>query len=282
MCYMDKEQIMGQIREIQLAILKVAKEIHRICEENEIKYIMMGGTFIGAARHKGFIPWDDDIDFGMTYDQYLKFIEIARNLNHPWMVFDVPSPENKDYANMFIKAYDKNTTFIEVHKEKSVKGVFVDIFPVTYCHDTKKECYEELKRAKFLRKMLQSKKYDLYPHRPVLQFFVNCLMPFVSMKSLVKKAQKQIDRLSISETKYMVALDGTKKDVYDSRYFADDFELYDFEDTKFWGIKDYHGFLTDVFKDYMKLPPEDKRLPHHINYYNSNIPFEEYKKRHKD
>lgn len=274
---MVKNEIMSRIRETQMAILKVAKEIHRICEENDIKYIMMGGTFIGAARHKGFIPWDDDIDFGMTYDQYMKFIDVAKNLNHSWLEFDIPSLDNKDYANMFIKAYDKNTTFIEVHKEKSVKGVFVDIFPVTYCKNTKEECQKELHKAKIIRKMLQSKKYDLYPHRPVLRFFVNCLMPLVSMKSLVKKAQKQIDRLYANKTKYMVALDGTEKDVYDSKYFLEPFVLYPFEDTNFWGIKDYDGFLTDVFKDYMKLPPEDKRLPHHLNFFNPNVPYREYK-----
>lgn len=276
---MDKNEILSKIRDVQMSILKVAKEIHKICEENGIKYIMMGGTFIGAIRHKGFIPWDDDIDFGMTYDQYQKFIKVIKNMNHPWIVFDIPSIDNKEYANLFIKAYDKNTTFIEHDKPNDIRGVFVDIFPVVYAKDTKGESLKELKYGFCLRRLVQAKRYNLYEGRMMMTLFSKISASMVPRTLLYMLIQNQFKRLSNQKAKYFVALDGTKKDIYDGSYFAEDFVLYDFEDTQFYGIKDYDGFLTDVFGHYMQLPPEDKRLPHHISYFNPDIPFAEYRKR---
>lgn len=268
---------MSEIRDIQMAILKVAKEIHNICVANDIKYFMLGGTFIGAVRHKGFIPWDDDIDFGMTYDQYLKFIGVAKKLNHPWIVFDFPGYENKEYANLFIKAYDKNTTFIEHGKEKDVRGVFVDIFPVVSACDTKVASLKEIKKAFYLRKLLQCQRYNLYKHKPLLNIVAKFVAFLTPRKLLYILSKHQFSLLAFKDKKYYVALDGTKKDVYDARYFKENYILYSFEDTEFYGIKDYDGYLTDVFKDYMKLPPEEKRVPLHLNYFIPDMPYREYR-----
>lgn len=261
---------------LQNAILKVGKEIHKICVENNIRYFMCGGTFIGAIRHKGFIPWDDDIDFSMLYDDFQRFLEIARNLQHPWLEFDLPDPDNKDYANMFIKAYDKRTTLIEVHKENEIRGVFVDIFPVIYAKNTKEECWREIKYSVLLRKLIECKKYDLYSHRPILRMFINTFLPLVSKEYLMKKAQQHMDKLASHKASFLIAPDGTKKDVYKAEYFYDPFVLYPFEDTEFYGIKQYDEYLTDVFHDYMKLPPEDQRQPHHVFYFNGELPYSEY------
>lgn len=269
---------MTEIRTIQMAILKVAKEIHSICVTNDIKYFMLGGTFIGAVRHKGFIPWDDDIDFGMTYDQYIRFIEVAKKLSHPWLVFDFPEYENKEYANLFIKAYDKNTTFIERNKTKDVRGVFVDIFPVVSAHDTKEASLKEIKKSFYVRRLLQCQRYNLYQHRPLLNILTKLVAFWTPRKLLYNLSERQYSLLAFKDKKYYVALDGTKKDVYDFRYFQEEYVLYPFEDTSFYGIKDYDGYLTDVFKDYMKLPPEEKRVPLHLSYFNPDMPFNEYVK----
>lgn len=275
---MDRQTTIKKIREIQLAILIVAKEVHKICAENDINYYMCGGTFIGAIRHKGFIPWDDDIDFSMLYDDFQKFIEIARNLQHPWLEFDLPDPDNEDYANMFIKVYDKRTTLVEIHKEKHARGVFVDIFPVIYAKDTKEECWKEINHSIFLRKLIQSKKYDIYPHRPILRTMINIFLPLVSKKYLMKAALKHMNKLASHKAKFLIEPDGTKDNVYKAEYFDDPFVLYQFEDTAFYGVKRYHEYLTDVYHDYMQMPPEEQRYPLHVNYFNGKLPYKEFLK----
>lgn len=269
---------MNDIRDIQMAILKLAKEIHNICVKNNIKYFMLGGTFIGAIRHKGFIPWDDDLDFGMTYQDYLKFIEIARTLKHPWIVFDLPDYNNKNYNNMFVKAYDKNTTLIEHGKSNDIRGVFVDIFPVISAHDNKRRSLRELHYAFLWRHILLRKRYDLYPDRPLLSIATKIVSYIIPRKLIYCICEKQYKRLANGVSKkYYVALDGSSKDVYNERYFQEGYVLYPFEDTEFYGIKDYDSYLTDVFHDYMKLPPESQRKPKHLDYFNPNVPFLEYK-----
>ena len=269
---------MNDIKEVQNAILKVAKEVHNICREHNIKYFMLGGTFLGAIRHKGFIPWDDDIDLGMTYDQYLKFIDLIRNLKHPWLVFDIPQYKNKDYNNLFIKAYDKNTTFIEHDKPQDVKGVFVDIFPVINAYNSKQRCKREIKKAFIIRRLLLSKRYNIYSHKPFLNLIARGISKIIPRKLLfyINKMQyKKLDKLKHSN--FYVALDGSIKDIYRSSFFEEDYILYPFENTELYGIKNYEVFLTDVFNNYMELPPIEKRISHHLKFFSASIPFEEYK-----
>lgn len=273
---------MDTLKELQGAILKVAKEIHRICVDHHIKYFMLGGTFIGAVRHRGFIPWDDDIDFGMTYDQYLRFIHVAKTLQHEWLVFDFPEYENKDYANLFIKAYDRNTTLVEHDKPNDVRGVFVDIFPVLPARDTKEACLKEMRLAVCLRRLLQCKRYNLYEHRPVVKRLMQIVSRITPRRLIFYLAERQIASLATEGRKFHIAPDGTKKDIYDTRYFKEEYILYPFEDTQFYGIKDYDHYLTDVFRDYMTLPPEDRRNPHHLNYVDLDRPFATYNQQQRD
>lgn len=270
---------MNDIKEVQNAILKVAKEIHHICDEHNIKYFMLGGTFLGAIRHKGFIPWDDDIDLGMTYDQYQKFINVIKNLNHPWLVFDIPEYRNKDYNNLFIKAYDKNTTFIEHDKPQDIKGVFVDIIPIINAYNNKNKCKFEIQKAFIIRRLLLSKRYNIYTHKPFLNLIARCVSSVIPRKLLFLINEKQYKKLhKLTHGKFYVALDGDVKNIYKSSFFEEDFILYPFENTAFYGIKNYDAFLTDVFANYMKLPPLEKRISHHLKYFSATIPFKEYKR----
>ena len=265
--------------ELQEAILKIAKEVHKICIENDIPYFMLGGTFIGAIRHKGFIPWDDDLDIGLTYDNYLRLQKVLKGMNHPWLVTE-SAMLGDDCPHLFTKVYDKNTTFLHTGSKGPVKGVFVDIFPVVYAGNTKEHARIEMKCAFFWRKILEQKYCNPYADRPLLKYSTKLLSMLFPKSFVINKCKKQYDRLSSTPTKYFSALDGTKKDVYDKYYFNEDVVLYHFEDTQLYGIKDYDNFLTDVFKNYMQLPPEDKRVGHHVVDYDLHIPYEQYNKEH--
>lgn len=142
------------LRELQLLQLEIAKELKRICDENDIDYFMIGGTLLGAVRHKGFIPWDDDMDFGMTVENYNKFIEIApHKLDERFFLQTEDSDQN--YHNIFAKIRMNNTHMIEKVTDKQIihNGIFIDVFP--YDLTTEKivhsKCY--MKRLKILAKM---------------------------------------------------------------------------------------------------------------------------------
>lgn len=269
------------IKTVQQAILLVAKEIHRICEENGIQYTMIGGTFLGAIRHKGFIPWDDDMDFGMTWPDYKKFISVLETMDHPWLTYDIPSVENADYGKLFIKVYDSRTTFIEADKSGKARGVFVDIFPILGCGDSVREggirwtCYQ------FIRSLMDRKVYDIHEGDSwtVKDTLLKAISRLVPAKVLKKTVLGYYERMSRKRTRYSMIYDGSKRDILVSEHYDTPRVLYPFEDSAFYGAPDYDGWLTSVFGNYMELPPVEQRVSHHCKYVDLSTPYAEYKGR---
>ena len=124
------------MNELQSKILEIFKEFDRICRDNDLKYFAIGGTCIGAVRHKGFIPWDDDLDVAMPIEDYARFREVAPSSLAPqYQIYDYEEHEKCGYQ--FLKLFDRNTTFIEERNNNldSCMGVFIDIMPVAYWGD---------------------------------------------------------------------------------------------------------------------------------------------------
>lgn len=124
---MEKELL----RKVQLTQLEIAKEIRRVCEENGIRYYLAAGTFLGAVRHGGFIPWDDDMDIGMLREDYEKFCRIAPEKLKPEYTFQNWYTD-PNYSLPFGKVLKRNTLYLEGKKSRQLKenGFYVDIFPV--------------------------------------------------------------------------------------------------------------------------------------------------------
>lgn len=263
------------LKEFHHRLCLLMNEIHKICIENDIKYTMMGGTLIGALRHKGFIPWDDDIDIGMTYDNYKRFIDVAFSLKHEWVEFDLAGV-TENYYCPFVKAYDCRTTFMEGNRDEP-RGIFIDIFPLIYAGDSKLSAYISFKKHRFLQALLKRKAYHFETgvKRELLLSYL--AKPFTAT-TLMKAINSQYKKLSKKRKAFSSDMDGGVQGIVPTELF-DNYLLYDFEEYKFMGMRDADRYLQLVFGNYMELPPIEKRVPQHIALLDLNVPYKDYLKK---
>ena len=128
----------SDLKIIHEILLKIAESFHQVCENNKIQYYMLGGTMLGAIRHKGFIPWDDDMDFGVMAEDWPKLIEaLNKDLPQYYRIRDIKN--TKGISNPSIKIEDVRTIIRESDKagESDVIGINIDIFPLNYTNGKK-------------------------------------------------------------------------------------------------------------------------------------------------
>ena len=251
--------------------LIVAREIKRICDENNIKYFIVAGTLLGAVRHGGFIPWDDDMDIGMLREDYEKFLKVAKkDLGDD---FFLQTPEtDKSYGLTFAKILLKGTVLMEetTASNNAKKGIFVDIFPFDVAplseadrerHDKKTYFYKRLLLAKRNYNIAGKKEYV----KRIVYFILKIMSAFFSREGLVKKLDNEITRYNNQNTGDIVNIGGAygyKKETIKADWVRETVEI-PFEDMTISAPVDYIKYLETFYGDYMTPPPEDKRYNRH-------------------
>ena len=246
-------------------------ELDRICTKNKIQYFLVGGTLLGAIRHKGFIPWDDDIDVGMLRDDYEKFVECCKkDLDGEYWLANAETEE--DNPNLYYKMKTHGTEYIEAisRKSNSSKEIFIDIFPYDASPNNCKVAKFHYDLIHFYRRLLSFKcKYDFSHNRNIIKRFLNyCLRifsVFFSKKFLIKKIHHLMTKYNTHNTNYIVNTSSSyscekvrmKKEVFN------EYTRVQFESGLFMAMKDYDGYLKKLYGDYMKLPPKSKRTSKH-------------------
>lgn len=268
--YLTKDEF----RRMQLMELDMLKELDRICRKHNIKYTIFGGTLLGAVRHKGYIPWDDDADVAMLREEYEKFKKVAHELNSDICYFqDYDTDPN--YRWGYAKLRRTGTKFVRVGQEhlKCKTGFFIDIFPMD---DIPKSTIGQIFNDFYcfcLRKVLYSevgKVSDNYSKITKLCYSIlSKVAPRKIYKRLEKMAQKSKSNSSNRVRCLLFPATGKlyRKNPIKTRYgmpkkWFTDLKEYKFEGNKFFGTKDYDECLTYIYGNYMELPPEDKRDPH--------------------
>lgn len=266
-----------QIKVLHRHLLIIMEEIHKICVENNIRYSLAGGSLIGAVRHRGFIPWDDDMDIMMSYDDFERFKGLISKLEHPWLEFNMVGITPGCYRTI-MKAYDTRTTLIQTINPIP-KGVFVDIFPYVCVGNTKwGSMFEYYLHHIFTAPLVR--KVNVYKDKNYLkEVLLTTIGRLIPVSFLTYCIDAQYERLRKKKTLYSSDLDGTVKGIIRTEFFQG-VELIDFEDTRFYCLKKAHEYLTSDYGDYMKLPPENQRNSHHILYLDVNVPYKQYKKEH--
>lgn len=257
-----------ELKKLQSTILIISDEIKRICLKNNIPYSVDGGSLIGAVRHKGFIPWDDDFDVDMTRENYERFIAACeRDLGDK---FTLQTWENdKEYPKGFCKVLLNGTKVLEketVHTRYK-KGIYVDIFPWDYVPDN--ILLEKLQQFEvyFYKKVMQMHGSVDVPHnsgnaKRLVFGVLTLISKFYSHDSLVEKYSRALTRYNSGEyVACMVGVYGYKKTKVKSSVFDELIEL-PFEDRMYSAVKDFDYMLTNIYGDYMKLPPVEKRRIH--------------------
>ena len=254
--------------ESKLIMIDTLKSIDKCCRENNINYSLAWGSLIGAVRHHGFVPWDDDIDLMMSRDNYNRFLQLYDDPR-----FSIYTPnKDKNCIQLLTKVYRKDTKiFFNFYKKKSLFGLWISIFPYDNAPDEGLEKWDK-KRAWLFR--LYHYKVSLYLDRkPILQSYVSNMvkfflkipvMPFSSFY-LAKKIERHLSIFNHKKTQNICIWDTenyTKYLFFPSELF-DEFEEVDFEGVKCLIIKGYDTFLRMFYGDYMQLPPKEKRVPSH-------------------
>ena len=267
---------------IQEQLMEIMKYTHKVCVDNDIKYGMYGGTLLGAVRHSGYIPWDDDIDLLLEQEAIEKLANIINA--DPLGKYKVLMPFDKDYPYFMAKIVDTSTTMLEEYFKYNPKfaiGVWVDLFAIMGLSDNDEEC-EQL----FLEKEL------LYEHR-YLTFNKDyakglkgkikyCLFKSFPNSYYKKNNQKHCTRYPSITAERAGAINTSLVSKIMQKKWLNEVTLMDFEGEQFYGSVYYDEILKVAYGDYMTLPDEKNRVTdHHIDYCNYDLPYAEYKKQQK-
>lgn len=257
------------MNDIQRIILDIYKEVKKICEKHNISYFALGGTCIGAVRHAGFIPWDDDLDIAIPIEQYSTFIRFAKNELPSYLKVVTPF-DSKHNDCFFIKVINTNTTMIEsrfMPYPDMYGGVWLDIFPLAGIPKPGKERDSFYKKGiwlEYINKRICRNISNVHSvNGKIFSFFLSPLKLFpagfiwnIWFSELKKHLICESDFTGHVWEEKMLRL------TFPIDYFKDYVDL-PFENTVMRCPIGYHEYLTQVFGNYMQWPPENSRNSGH-------------------
>lgn len=270
--FVDKKR-----KKIWLVELDLLVKFDEICKKHNLTYYMAYGTLIGAIRHKGFIPWDDDLDVMMPRKDYEKFLTLTDEFNDPYFL---QTPEtDPGYSYSFARIRNSNTTGVsELFKyEKWNKGMYMDIFPLDLCvPEEAQPVYDRIYYLNGQNSIHMRKSYpnlDEANQKKVAEH--SGINPYEAYKEIQDLAQKFNER----DTKYCYVIVLTMLPLERRINYVEDYEsvvYLEYEGLMFPAPIGYDRILTSIYGDYMQFPPIEDRQGHLTLDFQPDIPYEEY------
>ena len=267
------------LKEIQSVNLETMKDIHSFCVNNDIHYSLAYGSLIGAIRHKGFIPWDDDIDIMMPRPDFERFSEEFKsgNGNKLISVYD-----NDTFFNYSVVSNEQ--TFVKrlVPAAKFDTGVWIDVYPIDAIPDDEEQRRMQFKKLRYYTQLVATYRYSLgIFNKNNLQEIVKTALRAIRINLFTKgdfnlwhqtisDICKEYSFGSTTRCSSLVCVEANtknKQEIFDTDDFAN-YILTTFEDTQFYIAAGYDHILKNIFGDYMQLPPKEKQVYHHnVDFY---------------
>lgn len=257
---------LNAIHEIQINMIR---EIHRICLENGIKYVVMSGSLLGAIRHDGFIPWDDDMDIGLIREDYEKLMEILKA--HPIEgCFLQEYSTDPHYNQPYAKLLKEGTVFVETFRKecKAKNGIFIDIFPLDYVKNPESSFNEFRRLLSRLITFAVWKKENCHIQRKGSKRLVNFPAALISVlpKRFLISVQRRLVIRNHPEWKFVANMFSCNYKSWQLYFAVEDIknaQEHPFDSTVVFVPEHWHENLTRLYRNYMQLPPENKRNSGH-------------------
>lgn len=258
---------MTQTEHLQNVILLIAKDVDKLCRENGIEYYLFGGSALGAKRHAGFIPWDDDMDIVLLPGQYERFITLCKtNLDKEKYSLQ---EGGVDWPEHFSKIRLKGTHIHEYgdyEMPQDKNGIFLDVFRVDYAPNSKIGRMIQFVCGKLILSHTMKKKG--YKPDTATKKFMTSMSSLLNIKFVHRLVSRIYYKNNSKPTHWISDIMGRTRwhsafvpiDVYGRPTEVD------FEDTKLFAHENLHQYLATTFGDYMKLPPQEQQVGSHIEY----------------
>lgn len=262
--YLNKEEL----NRLQKCELEALIEFDRICKKHHIPYTLYGGTLLGAVRHNGFIPWDDDIDVAVLRSDYDKLEEIFTQEMSARFFFQNHNTD-KDWYRLYAKIRVNDTLYIEcAHASRSIhQGIYIDIFPLDNIPDDQSERRRQERDFKIVNTLLSAKYIDVSSRtglKKLCASVIRILCLPLSLNYLYSKATSVSCRYKDIECKEVKNFFGAygDREIMPKEYMTQMHTIL-FEGCALSVITDYDNVLKRIYRNYMQLPPINKRVTRH-------------------
>ena len=253
------------LRKVQLKELEILLEIKRICEKNNINYFLCFGTLLGAIRHKGFIPWDDDVDIYMKREDYNRFLKIASTQISD-KYFIESHCFNSKFPRTFTKIKANETVFLEKYFQHANlhPGIWVDIFPLDSLNKLEPRALKrKINKMHILQSIADYSVNILHPRKIHSKIFLKFFSSLYG-KSAISKKEKLMLSNDSNQINYLIDFNNTQANypIFKKHLFENSIFL-EFEGHLFSAPANYDEILTQIYGDYMKFPPKSEQICKH-------------------
>ena len=266
------------LEDVHQVLYDILVDIHEFCVKNDIKYSLGGGSLLGAIRHNGFIPWDDDIDVQMSRPEYERFIHSYKS-ERGYQLFSRELPGCEDVGIAFARVCEMERTHIDTGLmpwQRCSTGLFVDILPIDGAPSDEMTARKKIKKMTFLWKIsklararlpipFSKAKYGKTKIKLLIKKIISRFIPSNFMVKYIRMCQEYPFETSEYLANYTTMQNGFRE--WQPRKSMDKFVLHQFEDGEFYIMEEYNTSLSHLYDNYMELPPVEKRIAHVANTY---------------